>query len=265
MDGGPDASKGVVDKLRRLGLSTYEARVFAALVKIGTATAREVSEVDGIPRSQVYGAADDLIERGLVSARNSRPKKYQAVSLDEAESQLARRLERERTEAFEQLSAMQETAVVEEERNNVWTIVGTDPIRKRAAQLIRDAEERVVIGCEPAAIDTTLQNAIETALELGTTVVHLHDDDADTDWEPPTDDGFYSIGLTDTRAKNAPYGVIVIGDFETLLISVHSQRTEDEVVGPTEIGIWSEQSTLSRVLIQLMMASLPEGIDATSN
>lgn len=265
MDDGFDTSGDVVDKLRRLGLSTYEARVFVALVKIGTATAREVSEVEDIPRPQVYGAADDLIERGLVSASHSRPKKYRSVSLEEAESQLARRLGRERTEAFEQLSAMQETAVVGEERNNVWTIVGTDPIRKRAAQLIQDAEERVVIGCEPATVKTTLLNAIETALESGTTVVHLHDDDAAIDWEPPINDGFHSIGLTDTRVENVPLGVIVIGDFETLLISVLSHGTEDEEGGRTEIAIWSEQSTLSHVLIQLIMASLPEGIDDKSD
>ncbi|PSP27801.1 hypothetical protein BRC65_04050 [Halobacteriales archaeon QH_2_65_14] len=52
-----------VDGLKRLGLTTYEARVFLGLQKLGSGTANEVSDVVDVPRSQVYGAAEDLETR----------------------------------------------------------------------------------------------------------------------------------------------------------------------------------------------------------
>jgi len=46
-----------VDALKSLGLTTYEARTFVALQKLGAGTASEVADIADVPRSQVYGAA----------------------------------------------------------------------------------------------------------------------------------------------------------------------------------------------------------------
>ena len=51
---------GATESLQQLGLSQYEAEVFVALVKLGTGTAREVTQITDVPRSQVYGAAEAL-------------------------------------------------------------------------------------------------------------------------------------------------------------------------------------------------------------
>ncbi|HET7324565.1 MAG TPA: helix-turn-helix domain-containing protein, partial [Halococcus sp.] len=51
--------------LKRLGLSSYEAQVFVALQRISRGSARDIDRVTDVPRSQVYGAAEQLEERGL--------------------------------------------------------------------------------------------------------------------------------------------------------------------------------------------------------
>ncbi|MBX0298224.1 helix-turn-helix domain-containing protein [Haloarcula nitratireducens] len=43
-----------------LGLNTYAARTFVALVSLDEGTAQDVSEVAEVPQTRVYDAADEL-------------------------------------------------------------------------------------------------------------------------------------------------------------------------------------------------------------
>jgi len=46
--------EGIVEGLRKLGLTEYEAKAYAALVGMGEASAREVHELSGVPRTRIY-------------------------------------------------------------------------------------------------------------------------------------------------------------------------------------------------------------------
>ncbi len=70
----------VVEKLVRLGLSEYEARVYAALVGLGRATAREIHEASGVPRARVYDVLKRLADRGFVDVEEGEPRKFAAVN-----------------------------------------------------------------------------------------------------------------------------------------------------------------------------------------
>ena len=69
----------MIDKLKKLGLSEYEAKVYIALVGIGKATAREIYEVSGVPRSRVYDVLTKLASKGFVDIEGSEPKRFKAV------------------------------------------------------------------------------------------------------------------------------------------------------------------------------------------
>jgi len=89
-----------VSSLERLGLTTYEAKVFIALQKLGSGTAREVSRVADVPRSQVYSVTESLEDRGLVEVQQSSPMQYRPVSIEEARRTLRERFETESDRAF---------------------------------------------------------------------------------------------------------------------------------------------------------------------
>src|SRR3989338_3635819 len=55
------------EKLERAGLSPNEAKCYLTLLKIGSASANEVSRKSGIHRVSVYDALRGLAEKGLVS------------------------------------------------------------------------------------------------------------------------------------------------------------------------------------------------------
>lgn len=257
-----DPTEDIVESMTQLGLSTYEARVFVALVKTGTATASEIATVVDVPRSQVYGAADELHNRGLLSIQQARPKRYQAVPLEEAEAQLAGRLETKRRTAFDQLDSLHEETIVEKGSNNVWTIEGTTAIQERAAHLVTDATHRLILGGEtPIPPDSSLYQAITTALETGTHVYVLDPLRSSLNQSFLEHESVTGVELPAQRFENVNVGRLVIGDDETILVSV---LTDDPTTGDhkdVETAIWSERSTFAQVLYQLIMGSLSDHIE----
>lgn len=257
-----DTTDAIVDSLTRLGLSTYEARVFVGLVQIGVGTASDIAAVVDVPRSQVYGAADALRDRGLLSIQQARPKLYQAVSLEEAEAQLAGRLETERRDAFDRLATMETEPKVEQESNNVWTIEGMPAIQERAAQLVADASTRVIIGGETTiAPESSLYTAITTALDAGTTVYLLDPLWSVIDQSVKEHDAVVGVSLPANRYSDVNAGLLVIGDDDTILVSIIPDKPSTGEYERVETAIWSEQSTFARVLYQLIMGSLSDHIN----
>ncbi len=70
----------VLEKLMRLGLSEYEAKVYSALVALGKASARDIHEVSGVPRARVYDVLRKLARKGFVDIEEGEPKEFSAVS-----------------------------------------------------------------------------------------------------------------------------------------------------------------------------------------
>src|SRR3989344_4005590 len=55
------------EKLEKIGLSPNEAKCYLVLLKIGSASANEISRKSGVHRVSVYDALRGLAEKGLVS------------------------------------------------------------------------------------------------------------------------------------------------------------------------------------------------------
>jgi len=74
--------EGIVEGLRKLGLTEYEAKAYATLVGMGEATAREVHELSGVPRTRIYDILRDLGGKGFVEFVQGSPTYYRAVEPD---------------------------------------------------------------------------------------------------------------------------------------------------------------------------------------
>lgn len=69
----------VIEKLRKLGLSGYEAQAYIALLKLGDAEANEVAGRAKIPMGRIYNVLSSLEEFHLIRAQDTRPRKYACV------------------------------------------------------------------------------------------------------------------------------------------------------------------------------------------
>lgn len=233
--------------LQRLGLSNYEARVFTALQKLGTGTAREVHEEADVPRSQVYGTAESLEDRGLIEVQHSNPITYRPVDLAEARDRLEERFEESQDQAFDYLESVRDQrAAGGEEREDIWTITGSAAVTNRLQSLIPEADEALVVGVQSAAYLTDdLVDALVEQAESGVNVVAMS---ADEEARRRLSAAGLPVGRPPPeQAANDRAGRLLLADDDTVLVSV---------VGAEETAIWSSGSNFATVLVQLIRGAI---------
>lgn len=237
-----------VEALCRLGLSTYEARVFIALQKLGHGTASDVADIVDVPRSQVYGAAEGLEDRGLVEVQHATPIRYRPVSPTEAESRLQANLAAERQRAIDYLDTVEgSVGAAEERQTEVWTVHGSDAIDERLEQLASDAEDRLYLGADdPSFLGTNLYTVLEDRAGAGVSVTLVSASQPVLDAAPP---GVETMVVPDE---------LDLGDLATRAIVVDGQAVLLAVRGDAQTGeetaIWSADTGFATVLAQVLEA-----------
>ncbi|MFB6122861.1 MAG: TrmB family transcriptional regulator [Haloferacaceae archaeon] len=134
-----------IDVLQTFELTEYEAKCFVAVSRIGEGTAKEVSDVADVPRPRVYDCMDDLYDRGLVNVHEGKPRRFRAVSTEEAVDALERRCRRH----LDQLSGILprlEAPARAAESGDVWTMEGSEEVSERMAHLVADAASEVLLA-----------------------------------------------------------------------------------------------------------------------
>lgn len=237
--------EGAIDGLKRLGLTAYEARVFLGLQKLGNGTASEVSEVADVPRSQVYGAADSLEDRGLVETQQSTPTVYRPVSLERARTRLLDQLAKTGSETFDYLDTVQGTEVPSDERSEaLWLVHGMDSISSRAAELVAEADEQVFYAASVVSmLDDTVLDALEEADEAGVTVIVAS---ANSAVREAVGSRFTTVAIPQERDPDVGSARVLLVDQDTMLLGVYAETGVSEDV--EEVAFWSSETTFAAVL-----------------
>ncbi|WP_336325477.1 TrmB family transcriptional regulator [Halovenus sp. HT40] len=241
-----------VKSLRTLGLSNYEAQVFVALQQLGSGTAQEVSDFSDVPRSQVYGAADDLAERGLVEVVEASPKAYRPVALSTARDILTDRLETETDRAFDHLESIRTMESGPRDDQDISTLRGRQPINDRIATLVQSATHTVVF-VSPAAEATT--DRIADALRVaGTDEVDVTVVTADDALEDVFADSPVSVFVMSQDNPADFAGRALMVDDRTVLLAA---ETDDEPI--EEEALWTGDSSIGRILSTFMRSGMESG------
>ena len=247
------STRDAVDALTQLGLSNYEARVFAALQQLGSGTAQEISDISEVPRSQVYGAADDLVEQGLAELVASSPKAYQPVSLEAARELLSTRLDREQDRAFENLTELRSETDGRSAGGAVATLRGRQPIDERIDDLLRTAEERVVfVAPASRSIPDSLAATLRERARDGVAVIVVTADAGERERfaESPV-----TVFVMDEDNPGSFAGRALMVDEGTVLLSA----TTADTVG--EEAMWTSESSIGRILARFIQSGLDSGME----
>lgn len=94
------------DELKGFGLSTYEAGAYSTLLRLGLTDASTLAQKADIPFGRVYDVLNGLIERGLLTLQDGRPKQYRAVQPKVALSILLAQRKRELDERYADLTKL---------------------------------------------------------------------------------------------------------------------------------------------------------------
>ncbi|WP_292424011.1 TrmB family transcriptional regulator [Methanoregula sp.] len=141
-------SASLVKSLNDLGLSNYEASVYAALVLYDNAEAKDLVGFLSISKPSVYEALDHLAEMGLAVKRVSKPARYSAVSPEMAIDLLMGNHKRAAHLALEGLKKLETEKVPTDKEDALWTIYGDANIGYKIRDLFRKAKSQItcIIG-----------------------------------------------------------------------------------------------------------------------
>lgn len=237
--------------LDRLGFGTTEAKVLVGLHKLGTATAREVSRVTDVSRPQVYSAAEELEQRGIINVQQANPKQFQPVSPDETAALLQRAFGQD----IEQVADYLETVAAQrdgpdEEREDIWTVRGQEAISERIMQLIEEATARVVFGVQTEALLTPdIEQALRDCADGDVEVLVISSSAAVRDYFSE-DEGISVLEPRDRMSDRDHTGRMLLVDQDTVL---HSVLGDEELPGlRQETAYWSSGSGFASTLIAMM-------------
>lgn len=69
----------MLEHLKKLGLTEYEAKVYTALLKLKSATGGQVAKASNVPHGKTYEALHSLAEKGLITILPVEPKVFKLV------------------------------------------------------------------------------------------------------------------------------------------------------------------------------------------
>ena len=240
-----------VESLKSLGLSEYESKVFIALQRLGVGTARDVYRLTDVPRSQVYGAAETLEERGLVEIQQSKPMEYRPVSLEEARERLQERFEQKQAVAFDYLeSAREESPRSEEEREDFWTVKGRDTIDSRVEDLLDEAEDRVVfITTDGELVNGSIEDRLVGLADELDVYIMSSDEEFLRRFEDA--DGVVCVRTPEKAVREDQGGRFVMVDSDTVLLTVLGNEEPPRSGIKWETAVWSSETSFATVLVQI--------------
>lgn len=150
-----------MDRLIRIGLTQYEARVYLALIRRDASTPGEVATLAGVPRPRIYDVLHSLVAKGLAAERPGRTAKYLAISPADAMERLvaARRQSMDLVEALARAVTDELTPAFEEGQSHdspldyIEVIRDPETIARRFVELEGQVtQEMLAFSKSPAAL-----------------------------------------------------------------------------------------------------------------
>lgn len=137
--------KWMIESLKRLGLTEYEAKAYMALNHIKAGTVSDIHMASGIPRSAVYGSLTRLEEKGLIEVEHGKPMRYRSVIPSKAMGKLRTNIVEESERALRYLEEAHAQGEDMEPAEAVWTIRGVVNLYNKLAEMIGSTESSIIL------------------------------------------------------------------------------------------------------------------------
>ena len=130
----------LVEKLKEIGLNTYEAKVYISLLKKYPATGYEVAKLANIPQSRTYDTLKVLEEKNIVFSANTKPVTYTPIK----PKQLTQRFQKKMNSTINFLD--KHLPEVKDDYNEpIITVTGKQNIQDKIVEVIRNAKREIYI------------------------------------------------------------------------------------------------------------------------
>lgn len=157
----------LVKKIKEhFNLNVYETKVWLALLSRGVASAGEVAELSGVPRSRTYDVLESLEKEGFAIAKLGKPVKYIAVkpttvveklktnAIRQADENINLLSNLKETKEYVELEDLYKTGIEPVKHNNLsGAIKGKTNILNHLKELLDSAKDEVIICTSTSEIN----------------------------------------------------------------------------------------------------------------
>ncbi|QSW98729.1 TrmB family transcriptional regulator [Haloterrigena alkaliphila] len=240
------AEAEALDRLQELGLTQYEAQTLINLLRLGTGTTKDITRINGVPRTRVYEATDRLHELGFIDIQHTTPRKFTVISKETIIRTLNAKREgtiTELSECLEEIGAAQP----QREQFGVWTVSGREAVSSRIDEFIAEADEQIVYMTVDELLTDGHLDGLEAAADRG---VEIYLAGISDDVQDQIRETVPSVELFDTLWEwdETPAGSLLITDEETALVSA---LVDESTAGSDfeETAIWGSGERNSLVVV----------------
>jgi len=144
-------------------LNIYETKVWLALLSKGIASAGEIAEISGVPRSRTYDVLESLEKQGFAIAKVGKPTKYIVVkptlileklkkkAMSKAEEKVKILEKLKDTQEYEELETLHNTSVAHVKKEEMSGMIkGKANIMNHIKELVDGVKKEMII-CMPAS------------------------------------------------------------------------------------------------------------------
>jgi len=167
-------ARAVVEELKGLGLTRYEAKCYVSLARLGPSDPRRVAEDARIPPPNAYESLRRLAGLGWVDLVTKRPATYRARRPVSVKSMMVSRM----TDTFDSLERVY-NAEPAQEAELVYTIRGREKVLTKVHAMIKESESSVVLVAPTMGLnDDSLLELVEKAVKRRVRVRAIGDEGA---------------------------------------------------------------------------------------
>ncbi len=170
MEANSDRIIKTAEMIKILGLSSYEAQAFAALVYHGVANADTIADTANIPRTSAYKVMESLVNRGFARETEGRPRMFKPEDMLIIKEHFINDVNK----LFDELKELQDVLPSKGDPQLVFTIYGRSKVMKKMAEMFDLTEKEIMISTPRIReIRTELKKNIENALKRGVKVIFI--------------------------------------------------------------------------------------------
>jgi HTH-type transcriptional regulator, sugar sensing transcriptional regulator len=161
----------LIESMKNLGFSEYEARAYLCLLKIQPATAYEIAQASGIPSSKVYEIIARLVDKQVFmpDGEDARKRKYMALLPDEF-------VERQKSHFGKTFAVLEkELPSLQNEKpvSFIWNIGDYDLLIEKAERMIENAGNSLLLSSWKTERDH-LEPYLEKAQSRDVNIAAIH-------------------------------------------------------------------------------------------
>jgi sugar-specific transcriptional regulator TrmB len=168
------STSNILKPLADIGLSKYESKVYLTLISGGVSTAKDISNITGIPYGKVYEIINTLSNKGFAMTLPSKPMKYKAVSPQQAiisaKKEINEKFQKIEENLVKQLEPMYVANKNFTQSKSIFSIVnGRSNVVNKTEEMINNAKKSINIQCSANSLSRLLlyKELLKEAAERG--------------------------------------------------------------------------------------------------